>query len=1035
MMRNSLAQKFFIRAEGASSCIIFDKVFSSGLFVEYNQTFQSGVPFHSAIIAEKGSAVLFTSCSFNGATKDVAASHPNLSSSVLDFLYPSSVNVTKCNFTNIVRIDGNGSCICIVGSSQAVASRPTTSASSNSLHNQVAQFSLSECVFSSCSTSKNCCGGAVFVQVASAEECDLVIKDCSFLFCSAPRDSNGSPYENWKDEFQPKRNKRNDHAEHLAGRGGAIYLFLEDGAGKNVHLNAINFANNTAQFGFDVFVDAPQLSRCISKTDIMFVFDASLPRSSDSPYTFSGFDMSEDSKLLRTPIPLLFALDELNDTVICSSSHPNNNSFKVCGFKSFPCSSLSFSLFERIVNLKEEAKGLHLVSIEGEVLLGEKLHFAETENASSYLIKGLNGNDNLRISSNSVKSTENVNAETVEHSTSFLSFAANTTLLCLNISFPSQMNIDSLISVESHLLCLNQINLVFLPTSESEKTLSYTLISIQQNANLSLISVLCQNVGSKPLQTSNLLPNLVSAAPSSTVSIQNTSISEWNSTHNEGCQSSSLFSASVGSTLSFKEMSLKSISSAQSAVVDCKSAVANFIQCSFSNILLEGEGACVISATEALVFTLEQCEFGVSEASNSKEGTCLRALKCSELKVLSCSFAVKKPETNYLLWHLNDGADEICTWNGSLVSVDGCSAVFESATFSNSSYGALRVSGNKATVANSRFTNNSPMIAGYPSIRRNIVCANTSSLNVTNMSEGDGDEPNTSLWIVNDGCELSGDAADKPSPFFIPSISNVTAEKGEQLTKLNFTGSLLLPCNLVVKLETVINGNKTVALIDIAEFTNETSILVNVMNDLLNTSGENDTISAALMFGNGHNAPSTTDPFFLKLTNDPDNPQPRNNSSSSSSNPKPPVIAFVVPIVVAVVTLVVVAVVVVVVYRYRKKHHLFKLSGFTPVSPHDLSQSSKGKESEKVKEMEDDNTVGTQPGIGNSSGKTSASESSLAAACAPSDSKMPSPITASSSSPTVPPLPAASFSMPPSLTSSSAVMRRFGQSQRSYISM
>jgi hypothetical protein len=115
------------------------------------------------------------------------------------------------------------------------------------------------------------------------------------------------------------------------------------------------------------------------------------------------------------------------------------------------------------------------------------------------------------------------------------------------------------------------------------------------------------------------------------------------------------------------------------------------------------------------------------------------------------------------------------------------------------------VSNSNVTIILGMFEGNDPKIAGYLSARRNIVGRGDemSELNVLSLKGGDGQEKNTSLWILNDGCVLKGLPKERASPFFIPSLVNVSNTTDGSTLRLSFVGSLLLPCGLGIEVLSV----------------------------------------------------------------------------------------------------------------------------------------------------------------------------------------------------------------------------------------
>jgi hypothetical protein len=133
------------------------------------------------------------------------------------------------------------------------------------------------------------------------------------------------------------------------------------------------------------------------------------------------------------------------------------------------------------------------------------------------------------------------------------------------------------------------------------------------------------------------------------------------------------------------------------------------------------------------------------------------------------------------------------------------SVTLQDTIISNSSKGGLSVVDSDVTIIKGEFEGNDAKIGGYPSARRNILCKGEGMnvLDVMSLKGGDGQEKNTSLWILNDGCSLAGLPTQRGSPFFIPILAAVTNTTDGSTLRLSFVGSLLLPCGLGIEVLSV----------------------------------------------------------------------------------------------------------------------------------------------------------------------------------------------------------------------------------------
>ncbi|KAH7825828.1 uncharacterized protein MONOS_10356 [Monocercomonoides exilis] len=108
-----------------------------------------------------------------------------------------------------------------------------------------------------------------------------------------------------------------------------------------------------------------------------------------------------------------------------------------------------------------------------------------------------------------------------------------------------------------------------------------------------------------------------------------------------------------------------------------------------------------------------------------------------------------------------------------------------SKSYSNSN--AMLNSSPESNAASSRF----------PSLRKNIVCTGSGSVNVNSLDLGsDGAAANSSLWIQSNNCTLGGIAKRRMSPLFIPSLSSISRTKSGINSTITFKGNNMIPCNL-----------------------------------------------------------------------------------------------------------------------------------------------------------------------------------------------------------------------------------------------
>ncbi|KAH7819086.1 uncharacterized protein MONOS_2050 [Monocercomonoides exilis] len=281
------------------------------------------------------------------------------------------------------------------------------------------------------------------------------------------------------------------------------------------------------------------------------------------------------------------------------------------------------------------------------------------------------------------------------------------------------------------------------------------------------------------------------------------------------------------------------------------------------NITVVGEGSVIVMEDADRQTSALNCSFGKCVNSVDK-GSMMQIRKCKDVKVEACMFDGEKEEET-----MNEGferKEELCKWSGSLIDFENSNVEMKETTIKKSKAGGLWVSGGSVKIENSKFENNNPSIEGYPSVRRNAICEGNGELDVVSVKGGDGMLPNTSLWILDEGCQLGGIASERGSSFFIPvleEVKNTTQQNGD--TELIIHGKLLLPCNLSVKMS-VKNGDEEEIekhMIDEKGRVSENEIRTFISSINMEKIRDMSEVSVCILFGNS-DLPSSTDPFILK---------------------------------------------------------------------------------------------------------------------------------------------------------------------------
>ncbi|KAH7824417.1 uncharacterized protein MONOS_2308 [Monocercomonoides exilis] len=280
------------------------------------------------------------------------------------------------------------------------------------------------------------------------------------------------------------------------------------------------------------------------------------------------------------------------------------------------------------------------------------------------------------------------------------------------------------------------------------------------------------------------------------------------------------------------------------------------------NITVEGnEESLICCLSLKKMMQLANCTIG-GVGSNNTKGKLMKLENCLDIKMDSCVFDGSSKERRGQ--NLNT-EEEMCRWDGSLVDVVKSSVMMKDTTISNSPEGGITMSGGNVIIEMGLFENNNPSIEGYPSLRRNIICSDSGSLNVLSLKGGDGVLPNTSLWILNEGCSFDGIISERDSSFFIPVLESVEAKEETDRMKLTFKGMLFVPCNLWFSVVKRKGEEKEIEKyeFDSNEFLSEREVEGSVGKDLISSCGEEIEVSVQVLFGDS-NSPSWTEPLILK---------------------------------------------------------------------------------------------------------------------------------------------------------------------------
>ncbi|KAH7819287.1 uncharacterized protein MONOS_2854 [Monocercomonoides exilis] len=266
---------------------------------------------------------------------------------------------------------------------------------------------------------------------------------------------------------------------------------------------------------------------------------------------------------------------------------------------------------------------------------------------------------------------------------------------------------------------------------------------------------------------------------------------------------------------------------------------------------------------------LSNCTFSGCESGREKGGVVWLS-NCEDVRIEMCDVCggVNRADEERKFMEMNEkeekeGRERICKWNGSMVGVERSRVMMKDTRIRESGKGGLSVSRGSVTIEKGEFENNNPFIEKYPSVRRNILCSDSGILTISSLKGGDGQEKNTSLWILNDGCTLGGIAGERSSPFFIPKLEEVSISENDRDVVVKFKGSLFVPCDLSFKLVYKTGDVELVETYPFEEdgFVSETEVIGRISSENISAIADETEVSVMILFGKPF---AETSPQILK---------------------------------------------------------------------------------------------------------------------------------------------------------------------------
>ncbi|KAH7826237.1 uncharacterized protein MONOS_7675 [Monocercomonoides exilis] len=587
------------------------------------------------------------------------------------------------------------------------------------------------------------------------------------------------------------------------GRGGWLFLECTSVVEQplNFVLSNITFKDNTAFRGRDVYVRCHSIETQI--VDEQFLLDFRAPFVKELAIwgcTTDSF-VGEEDLLLRV-------VKYQSETIFVSSVSENSADSKQCGELSAPCHSLNLGVQHIIPSSYSQLLVSEETIMNGECEAKDVI-FHSLQSQSAALVH-LNSTININ-EGNIITTSENVRFER------------------LKFDFDQSFSYSgsSVIHEASGQLSLSFVDFSSVGGSNIDQpvvVLNSTLLSIENgilhvdNCSVSILSF---------KKHSFLLDG-------DEVSFTNMKLEQIESTRNVveiGQCGSVVFNGIDADGVKLSDGCIFSVDDSTSGTISIGSS-------SFNNCSRNSEGASVFSASSTSAqISLSNCSCSNCHSIFDK-GSIVELSNARDASMDLCRFigVLGKESEN----ERNNKFEEICQWNGSLVHSANSSLAMKDVTIFNASSGGLSMSSGNVKIEAGNFSNNNPSVENYPSLRRNIICSDSGTLNVMSLKGGDGLERNTSLWLLNAGCSFEGIISERVSSFFIPVLESVeTREKDEEM-EIVFKGKLLLPCNLSFMVVKQKGEEKQIEKyeFDESEYASETEVEGRLKREIIREAGD-----------------------------------------------------------------------------------------------------------------------------------------------------------------------------------------------------
>ncbi|KAH7824497.1 putative Protein tyrosine and serine/threonine kinase [Monocercomonoides exilis] len=581
----------------------------------------------------------------------------------------------------------------------------------------VVESVVEKCTFSRCVSEMSERGGALMMCVKSGESL-VEVKQCSFTIC---------------------------RCSTVTGRGGGMMFDCVDLSSPSpapdepsflpLKISEIRFTMNDALVGKDIFINCQSIDQQINETLFSLDFTQESLQSNKSICASDADEQDVDLIPLITfyYAPQIFVYLDSADTT-------------QCGLPTNPCRSISSAVHHiqpglvNIIFINTTSTFLSETTVHGLSILPSTKQQATIQLSASIPFTGDAQSVVLFEEDCTVRNCLISFASSFEATHSAVFAESNGVLEVSQCTFTAA---DASLELDSHVMAVWGGVLKMSETLFSRLSFAKPLLLFSDESEIVLSQMTLESLTSTA--------DVVAIGQSATVSIEKMNCS--NISLNNGCLISTnkeeLNMNGNGkdndedkgslriSISSFENISSYGNTNNNSVVrIESYKTCVNLINCSFSFCELATERGSQLSVSSSSNISVLSCEFDGDEKGEEEEDG-------NQSQYNFYDDEVKMKEH-----------DQLCNWNGSVVDVTSSNVTMKETTICNSKKGGLSVTCGLVEILDGKFENNNQSIPNYRSARRNILCEGSSELNVVGLKGGDGVLPNTSLWMLNDGCRF-----------------------------------------------------------------------------------------------------------------------------------------------------------------------------------------------------------------------------------------------------------------------------------------